>query len=165
MSMQPSSDIHTSHAGFTLVEIMVTLAIIAILSALTLVNLGRPQTSASLNSTVDMLVADLSSERMLAMAGDAGNAVAAQPHGIQVQSTAYVLFVGNTFNGADTGNFSVDAGDGVQLSTTFADGQVLFDKISGEVQNYDANNNTITASGGGLSRTVTVNRYGVVTVE
>jgi prepilin-type N-terminal cleavage/methylation domain-containing protein len=152
-------------AGFTLIEVLVTLAIMTALSVLTFVNLGRPQTTASLGSTVDTLVADASSERILAMAGDGGTADGPQPHGLRVQATDYTTYAGVAFDSQDANNFTVTPGGGIGFSTTFASGQVQFDAISGEVRDFDPAKNTITVTDGDETRTLTLNRFGVVTVQ
>ena len=151
--------------GFTLVEIMITTAILVALCALTLINLGKPQTTASLSGAVDMLVADLRSQQQLAMSGDSGSTSSQQPQGLRLESGQYTLFAGSSYNGADTNNYTAELGDGISLSTTFPGSTILFDKSSGEVNGFSAGNNTITIQKNGDSKTITINRFGTVTVQ
>jgi prepilin-type N-terminal cleavage/methylation domain-containing protein len=155
----------TSTSGFTLVELLVVMALIGILTSLTVMNLVQPQRSASLNGTVDVLVADIKSQQLKAMAGDAQSASAAQQHGVYVEPTKYTLFKGTTYSAGDGDNFVVQP-DGVTFSTTFASSQLSFQKASGEPASFSGSTNTLTVSNlAGESKTITVNRYGVVTVN
>ncbi len=151
--------------GFTLIEILVTLAIVALLAALTMVNLGKPQITASVNDTVDTLVADLKSQQLLAMSGDSGSASSQQPHGLYVQAGQYTLFAGSSYDSGDTNNYSADASQGISLTTTFPGAAVVFDKGSGEVHDFSDGSNTITIHGTDNTKAVTVNRLGSVSVN
>lgn len=151
--------------GFTVVEIMVVVAIIALLFALGTINLGNTQTTTSLSSAVSGLVADIKSQQMLAMSGDQGSVTSQQPQGLYVQSGTYTLFAGTTYNSGDTNNFTVNPGQGISLSTTFPSSTVLFNKGTGEVSGYSATTNKITLTFNGTSKTVTIDRFGAVTVN
>ncbi len=153
--------------GFTLVEILVVMGLIAILSGVAFINFIRPQNQASLDSIVATLVADLKSQQTKAMAGDGVSAPAAQAHGIYVQSGSYTLFKGSAYSGADTDNFVVSSDTGTTLSTTLPSTQAVFTKGSGDVAGFIAGQSTITvtSSGTGVSRTITLNRYGALTVN
>jgi prepilin-type N-terminal cleavage/methylation domain-containing protein len=152
-------------AGFTLVEIMITVAIIATLAALTLVNLGKPQVTASQNSIVDTLVADLKSQQLLAMAGDSGGSASRQPQGVYIQASQYTLFAGPNFDSNDTNNFSITADQNTTFSSTFPGSKVIFATGSGEVQNFAGTTNTITVHRADDTKTITLNRLGAVTVN
>ncbi|HEV7454476.1 MAG TPA: prepilin-type N-terminal cleavage/methylation domain-containing protein [Candidatus Saccharimonadales bacterium] len=152
-------------AGFTLVEIMITIAIIATLAALTLVNLGKPQVTASQNSTVDTLVADLKSQQLLAIAGDSGGSPSQQPQGVYIQAGQYTLFAGPNFDSQDANNFSITASQDTTFSTTFPGSKVVFTTGNGEVQNFSGTTNAITVHHSGDTKTITINRLGAVTVN
>ena len=151
--------------GFTLVEALMTMALLAGVFALIFVNIGKPQTVASLNGAVETLVADLRTQQLQAMSGDSAGESSAQPHGVYVSSAAYTVFSGASYNGPDPDNYTVTPGQGISFSTTLPGSQVLFNKSSGEVQWFSAGSNTITVTGDEGTRTVTINRFGIVTVE
>lgn len=154
-----------SEAGFTLIEVVLTVALVGGLCAISFVSLGKPQTTASLSGAVDTLVADLKSQQLLAMTGNQGGASSAQPQGIFIQSNQYTLFAGTAYDSQDEHNFTLTPGQGLSFSTTFEDSAVSFVKGSGEVEGFVDGDNTITVQKNGDSRTVTLNRFGMVTVE
>lgn len=152
-------------SGFTLVELLIVMALIGVLTTLTVVSLIQPQRSASLSGTVDVLVADLRSQQLKAMAGDSVSDSVAQPHGIYIEPNRYTLFKGSGYSGSDSDNFIVQP-ESITLSTTFASSQVSFQKASGEPSGFNPSANTITVSNlSGESKTITINRFGVVTVN
>jgi len=153
--------------GFTLIEVLTVIAIIAVLCALTVINLGHPQVTASLQGTADTLVADLKNQQLLAMAGDDGanGGGSPEPHGVVIAGDHYTLFAGATFSGADPHNFEIAPGGGISFTTTFAGNQVSFEPGSGEVDSFSATDNTITVHNSGDSKTITINRLGTVTVQ
>lgn len=156
--------VQKKESGFTVIELLVVLVMIAILFALSTVNLGKDQITASLTTTTNSLVSDLRNQQILAMEGDSGSTNSAQPHGIYLQSNNYVLFAGSTYNSSDTYNFPMSTG-AVNLSTTFPSNQVLFSKGDGSVSGFSSGQNTITLSLQGNSETITINRFGATTVN
>lgn len=153
--------------GFTLVEVLVVMGLMAILAGLAFTNFIRPQNQASLDSIVSTLVADIKSQQIKAMSGDSVSASTAQAHGVYIQSGSYTLFKGTSYSGSDTDNYTVAADTGVTLSTTLPSTQVVFTKGTGDVTGFIAGQNTITitSSGTGTSKTLTLNRYGAITVN
>lgn len=152
--------------GFTLVEILVVMGLMAILGTMAFTNLIRPQNQASLDSIVTTLLADLKSQQIKAISGDSLSAATAQAHGIYVQNSNYTLFKGSSYSGSDTDNFVVSVDTGLTLSTTFPTSQVVFTKGSGDVTGFTAGQNTITVTSSSTgSKVITLNRYGAVTVN
>jgi prepilin-type N-terminal cleavage/methylation domain-containing protein len=154
-------------AGFTLVEVLIVMGLMAVLITMTTISLIRPQTSASIASTVSQLVNDLKAQQLRSMSGNSGSATSAQANGVYVQSGTYTLFKGSTYSAGDADNFAVSVTNGVTLSTTFASTQVVFTKGTGEVTGFSAGANTITVTNAtsGQTKTITLNRYGVITVN
>lgn len=155
---------HAKESGFTLVELLIVITIIAILFVLSTINLGQAQTAASLSSVTNTLLTDLKNQQLLAMVGEEGSTSAQQPHGIYLQSSSYTLFADTAYSGSDTNNFTVSISPDT-LTTTFPANQVVFDTGDGAVNNFTSGNNTITVAGNGSSQTVTVNRFGALAVH
>lgn len=159
------TDTNQQSAGFTLVELLVVLAITTMLFGLIGINLGHPQTVASTTTSVDTLLADIRGQQLLAMVGGTGSGTSAQPHGIYLETSRYTLFADSSYNAGDSDNFVVHLSPGAQLTTSFPDIQVVFSKGTGEVENFVDGSNTITIANGGVSRTITMNRFGAPTVH
>ena len=154
-----------AQAGFTLIEILIAIGILTVLAALTVINLGQPQVTASLQGATETLVADLKGQQLQAMAGDNNGTASQQMHGLVVASNHYTLFAGASFDSGDTTNFDVTPGGAITFTSTLTDDQIQFAKGSGEVSGYDSGHNTITVHNGSDSKTVTINRLGTVTVQ
>ncbi len=118
--------------GFSLLEVMVVMGLVAILAALTVTNLIRPQTTASLDGVVSTLMADIKSQQLKAMVGDSISAASAQEHGVRIQPTTYTLFKGASYSAGDTDNFTLQQGSDISLSTTFPSSVLIFTKAAGE---------------------------------
>lgn len=121
--------------GFTVIELMVSIGILAILFTLTTINLsGLPATS-SQGATIDVLIGDIKSQQTLAMSGNTSQ-------GVHFDSTSYTLipsgFVVNldpgftfsdvTFPGGDM-NFAAGSGETSPGSFTLVNGQVGQTKV------------------------------------
>ncbi len=104
--------------GFTLVEVLITIAIMAAMSALIFVNLGKPQTVASLSGAVETLVADLRAQQTLAMSGNSAAGTSQLAHGVFISANAYTVFAGDSYNGSDPDNYTVTPGQNISFSTT-----------------------------------------------
>src|SRR5262245_10764624 len=110
--------LHQSEEGFTLVELLVAMALIGALMSLTFVNLNQPQRTASVAGAVETLAADLRSQQLKAMAGDGVSSSTAQAQGVYIQPTSYTLYKGSSYSAGDTDNIVLTP-KGVTLSTTF----------------------------------------------
>jgi prepilin-type N-terminal cleavage/methylation domain-containing protein len=162
--MQPTKIKLARESGFTIIELLVVLMIIAVLFTLSTINLGQAQVTASLSSTTNTLLADLRSQQILAMSGDIGSTSTNQPQGVYITSNNYTLFAGNSYSGGDPNNFSVST-NSITLSTTFASNQVVFNKGDGSVTGFSSGNNSITLSSNGESKIITINRFGATSVN
>jgi prepilin-type N-terminal cleavage/methylation domain-containing protein len=150
--------------GFTLVELLLIMGIMAIISSFAVINLVRPQTKANLDSTLSVLISDLKSQQLKAMIGD-GEGGAANSYGIYFESSRYTLFRGAAYNVSDPNNFVVNSQGGTTFFPTFAGSQVIFNQRSGEVANFSGSANTITVTSSGESKTITINALGTVSIN
>ena len=150
-------------AGFTLVELLVGLVIITVLFALSTVNLGRPQTDVTIQSSVDTLLSDIKSQQLLAMSGDEGSTTSEQPHGIFVEASKYTLYTGATFSLGDSSNYVVNAPANTTFSSTLPSGKLLFNKGPGDVSGLSGSSTyTITVAQTNGSKVITINRFGAL---
>lgn len=149
-------------AGFTLVELLVVLVISITLFSLSLVNLNKPQQSASAASALDTLLSDLKSQQNLAMSGGLGGTASAQSYGIYLQAGRYTLFPGSIYSAVNPNNFVITLPASVVMTTTLPSTQVVFTKGPGDVQGYVAGSDTVTLTTGSSTHTVTIDRYGAL---
>lgn len=156
--------------GFTIVEVLLAMAIFAIISAFTTINLIKPQTKASVETTATTLVSDLRQQQLKAMVGDGENQTSASEYGIRFEADKYILFRGSTYSGADPNNYQVLTGSNVTLSNNLPPASLssnVFSKRSGEVSGYVSGSDTITITNtsSGEQKILTVNRYGAITIN
>lgn len=152
----------TRKPAFTLIEVIVTLSVFSILVSLISINLIRPQKTASINSSTQTLISDIKSQQINSMQGNTAGQASSQKHGLFISPNKYTLFSGNSYSPMDSNNFEIMLEGDLQLSTTFPSSTLLFEKINGEVTNFNAGQNTITLTSpsGGQSKTITVNVLG-----
>lgn len=150
--------------GFTLIELLLIMGIITVISTFAVVNLIRPQTKSNLDSTISVLVSDLSGQQIKAMAGG-GQGGLPGPYGVYFESNRYTLFKGSVYSPSDTNNFIVTNQGDTTLTNTFTSNQIVFGQRSGEVLNFSASGNTITITAGGESKTITINALGVISLN
>lgn len=150
-------------AGFTLVEIIITLGIVLMLSGITTYNLLHTQTAATVDSTVDMLVSDMNNQQLKTMVGVGSTHPGS--YGIYFMQDRYILFAGNTYDAASSTNFTVPLDQSIVIAgTTFPNNTLTFTKLSGEMSGYTPSNNSVTlkSTSNNSQKTITLNRYGVV---
>ena len=145
-------------------ELLVVVGIIAIIFGLSVVSLGQPQAATNRQDATDTLLSDIKNQQLFAMVGATGSASSQQPAGIYVQSNQYTLFTGSSYNAGDSYNYVVTAPNGTSFSTTFPSGIMLFNKGAGDVNGFANGSNTITITTSAGTRTLTVDRFGVINV-
>ena len=150
-----------SGAGFTLIELTIVIAIIAILLGFITINLVRSQQTASLTGTEEVLVADLRQQQLKAMIGDTEGRGTADAYGIHFDSSQYVLFHGATYSSSDTFNFISNLDSNMQFDNP--NFNVIFSKLGGEISADSASSIVLRDTTNGNTRTITINRYGVIT--
>src|SRR3990167_7972220 len=84
----------STYNGFTLIEILLVMAIIAIITSYATINLLRPQISASLESTTTQISSDIKGQQLKSMAGDSEGAGTSQIYGVRFEADRYILFRG-----------------------------------------------------------------------
>ncbi len=141
--------------GFTIIELLVTMGIIAVLFGISSIGLSMliPNTSQSLS--YDSLVNDIRAQQTLAMSSG-------MSHGIYFESNSYTLFEGDSYAGGSN-KLVVPLGDSVNISNvTFAGNQVVFQPGSGDILNYSSNNDSVTLTNSVSDKAIVikVNKYG-----
>ncbi len=147
--------------GFTAIEVILVIGMLFILLGLISVNLFKFQNKSQLSAIVGSFLADYKEQQVKAMSGDSESTGIVAKYGIHFEASSYTEFR----NAYGTSNFTVSLPTGTQFSTTFPSSQVVLQAGSGEVENFTSGQNTITITdtADGASKTITINRYGVVT--
>src|SRR5579862_4938386 len=111
---QASKSVYNSK-GFTAIEIILVMSIVAILLGLVTVNLFKFQHKSQLSATVASFLADYKEQQIKAMVGDTSGTATPAAYGVHFETTSYTLFRGSY----GTTNFTVNLPGGTQFSTTF----------------------------------------------
>ena len=131
--------------GFTLVELLVAIALFAMLSGLATVSLLSAQHKASLQSQIATLIADTKQQQIKAMQGDTDGRASPDYDGIHFATDSYTLFHGTTFNPDDSTNVTFPLDGHLQFNNiTFPNDNLIFIPLSGEVYGYSDVTNTVT---------------------
>ena len=149
--------------GFTLVEVLIIMGILAILFTISSLNLSNTVPQNSLNNAVELLVADLKQQQLSALTGNTEGQENSSHYGIFFTADKYTLFQGSSYDVNETSNFDVNLDD-ISTSTTSSGSVIIFQKNSGEILNFQPLNNIITSTHNdiGQSKTITINKYGII---
>jgi prepilin-type N-terminal cleavage/methylation domain-containing protein len=141
--------------GFTVVELMVSMGILAILFALTVINLGRLPQTTSQSGVIDTLISDIRAQQTQAMSTNSS-------FGIHFESGSYTLFSGNSYIQGDSANFIVTLDPGLTFTTTFPGSAMIFLPGSGDISGYLSGSDSFTLSSSqvGVVKTLNINKYG-----
>lgn len=148
----------TGSYGFTLVELMVVMGILATLIGIVTINLSGAQQKVSVNSTIQVIISDMKEQQIKAMIGDTEGRPTASSYGVHFDANQYVLFNGSAYSSTDTSNFAVPLSPNLQFTTPI---DIIFSRASGElITSASVTVQNITNS---EQKTIQLNRYGVVT--
>lgn len=148
--------------GFTLPEVLLTLSILAILFAITSVNLYRVVPSASLNEALEIFLADVKSQQLQAMMGWSNDANQ-YSYGVKFMGSKYILFRGGAYSSSSPLNYEVNLPYGLSVSSTFLNNELVFDPIYGEIKNFNPSLNRVVLTGpNNFSATILFNKLGNV---
>lgn len=142
--------------AFTLIELIIGVSLFLSLFALGWSNISILPGKITLNTVSQNLINDLRNQQSESMNG-------VNTYGIYIENTSYTLFKGLTYNPNDSTNFTVRLDDSnLSLSTMFPNSIIVFKSSSGEVNNFDSNNNTITITDNlsGSTQIIKLNKYG-----
>jgi hypothetical protein len=152
-------------AGFTIVEVMLTLGIITTLTTLSLIALVRPQTSGSISTTNTKIVADIKNQQLKAMTGATDGDSQSHSFGIYFENNRYILFRGLNYSPSDTNNFVVNLdSDLIFSSVNLPSNSIVFAKRSGEVVNFNQATSSFVLSSSLDSQQISIriNGYGAI---
>jgi prepilin-type N-terminal cleavage/methylation domain-containing protein len=141
------SKIH--RGGFTVIELMVSIGIMAVLFALATVNITRLPSSTAQATNIDTLLTDLRSEQTRAMTG-----FSADSFGVAFGTTSYTLL---------SDNFVVDLDPNLEfIDNNYFGGQVTFAAGSGDILNYSQGSDNVSVKNNmtGEVKVIRLDKYG-----
>jgi len=138
-----TDDWRSSRSGLTLVELLITMGIFAIIFSFATINLLKPQRKASVDAAASTLVSDIKQQQAKAMASDSGSAGDLQNHGIYFENNRYILFQGSSYQAANPLNFSVDLSPNTIILNNLPSSQIVFSKNNGLWPNFSDSTKTI----------------------
>ncbi|MCH7541190.1 prepilin-type N-terminal cleavage/methylation domain-containing protein [Patescibacteria group bacterium] len=160
--------------GFTLIELVLVVALLGLALIISTVNLFRPLPKAQANSSASGILSQLRATQNKAMNTVVGTGTVASDYGIHFEANRYILFKGSTFDASDPVNFVIDTLTNILLTPNLPCASppsdcnnIVFEKISGEVVDFDGSTNSVCVTETSINKTVslTVNFVGVVDVQ
>lgn len=154
-----SSFITRKSGGFTLVELLLVMSIMAILLGFITISLVKSQQTVSLTATEEILTAELKQQQLKSMIGDSEGRPTADSYGIHFDSNRYVNFHGEVYSEADNSNSFFNLESNMQFNNAGFD--IIFSRLSGEIASpliIELQDNTNSQ----LKR-IYLNQYGVIT--
>lgn len=147
-----------SQKGFTLIELIVVLAIFSIILGIITINLFRTHEQTTLGTTVELLITDLKQQQIKSMSGDTDITTIAKPHGIYFTSTSYTLFTGDTYTANNPTNTVIELPPTVTITTLPSTNPIIFAHASGTLTSATS----FVIGGSSDQQTVHLNTLGVI---
>jgi prepilin-type N-terminal cleavage/methylation domain-containing protein len=142
--------------GFTLIELVVVMAILATLTAISSITLFSTRQRTTMNALISSFTADVKSQQLRSMVGESANGMNASDYGVRLQNNSYVLFR-DSFG---TQNSVFNLPDGFEFTTPGF--ETIFQRGSGELAG-GAGSITIRDTTNGRQKVINLNRYGIIT--
>lgn len=153
---------HSTSRGFTALEILIVIAILAILLATILPSFTNFRRSSLLNTDTMNLVTLINRARLLSVSSKDD-----ERYGIHLESGKAVLFKGDIYSASEPTNETHVFGTGLTLSSIAISGggsEVLFEKVTGATTNGKNATTTLLVTGTTSSTTVLIFPTGIATI-
>lgn len=144
-------------AGFTLIEIIVVMSLLAVIGALTAFANFDVWRGYTFRGESDLLISLLQKARSQSVNNIClgSSCVEGQPHGVKILPDKYIIFQGTVYNPSDPLNEEFDASDTVSHSGM---SEVVFSQLSGDVSL--AGDIILNEIDGFRSETISINNEG-----
>ncbi|RJQ33650.1 prepilin-type N-terminal cleavage/methylation domain-containing protein [Candidatus Parcubacteria bacterium] len=152
----PYSIRHTS--GFALVELLICIAIIMILAAMTYVAYGTTNTHKVLDTEALKVITKLREARSLTLAAKND-----EQWGVHFASSSITLFEGSSYDSNADSNVLINLHPHITLTPELEGGgsDVIFERLSGDTEQYGTTTISLIASST-MKRTIVIYQTGVV---
>lgn len=145
------------HKGLTIAELLVVVAIVAILSAISLSAFVSYRTSQALTADTETVAGLLRQARNQTISSKN-----ASSYGVNFSSTTTTLFVGPTYSPGNPSNVAYTLTAGNTLTTTLSGGatSILFNRVTGETN--QSSTIVVTLQSATASSTISIYKTGTV---
>jgi len=146
--------------GITLVEVLVSITIIAILSSIIVVSLSSYRASKLVETTANEIAFKLEEAKTNSIAGKGGSSF-----GIHFASTSYTYFRGSTYNSSDTDNISPTFPEDFSITTNLTGSAVniIFSRLTG-TPNVTGTITISKTNDSSKTKTITIGNLGDISV-
>lgn len=139
--------------GFTLVELIVSMGILAVIFAISTIVLSSVIPNTSQSNAVDFLISDVRTEQTQAMTNDSS-------YGIHFETTSYTIFKGTTYSASDPENYVVNLDPTLAIANvSFSGSQIVFSPGSGNVTSGNGSLDLQNTQTGKITN-IKINQYG-----
>lgn len=148
----------TLQKGFTLIEVLIVISIMAIISMILVSSFSLFNKSQALDKDADLIVESLEEARSKTLASHN-----ASQYGVYFASTTITIFTGTTYSSSSSTNrdFPLTLTDRVLSISLFGGGNnVVFNRLTGETGQYGTV--VISSPTTSRTRTVTIHKTGVI---
>jgi|GEM_PF-1236738 len=148
--------------GFTLVEIIVSLAVLSIVSGIILSSLSANTNREALNKNVDAVASVFVEARSLTISSKN-----ASRYGVHLGNTGPTVFTGTAYNSENSSNRPLSLNSRVSITNIFlagGGGDVVFDKFTGNTSHNGTFRITVVGNSSQY-KTITVHKTGLVEVQ
>ena len=160
---------YTFHAtrskAFTLIELIVSVAVLATLVGFSSLAYLNVQKNSDLSNQTAQLVSSMRQAQALALSGQTIDQENQLNIGMHLETSKYILFYGSIYSPTDSKNIVTNLPSGISITNHLPTTELMFEQKTGEVINYDDDQNSVSIDQGGSSNILTINQLGVVDVE
>ena len=159
--------INHPYQGFTMVELLLVMSILAIIFSFIMVNLSNVIPKANVKGAAEVVVADLREQQMKALSGYESVTGGSSNYGVFFENDRYILFTGDVYVVGLDDSYTVMLEPGLAFDTSNLPlSTLVFLKGSGEVRNYNEILNSIAIRNTSTLETITIefNQLGVLTI-
>ncbi len=145
--------------GFTLIEIIVVICIVAVMGSVVMYNLSAKRNDQTVNSAEDEVVALLNEARSSTLSAEQN-----LQYGVHFQTNQAILFQGATYVSGATGTREISIDPSINItSISLATGgsDIVFDKMTGSTGEYGSL--VVKNISSSEQKTITITKAGLIT--
>ena len=162
------SEFQPENAGFTFVELLISMAIVAVIMTFAAMSLSNLIPKAQLRTALSQVIVDVQNQQYLAMIGQT-DPIYGQVKGVYFEDRSYTVFNGTNYEIDNPSNFEVSIPEtAIIRNITLPDNTLIFAPLSGVCQNCPVGEEVGLELGDDQSSAraeIVVNSYGVLEIK